>query len=137
VTPRVNLKAALDKYRLFYWDDEAIELSDCEADTYWNERGAAVITPQAEYELLGNTYELHNMCLEAVDKVVKNDTLLEMFMIPRRLWKAVKKSWAENQMDFVGRFDFAWDGKGPAKLLEYNADTPSLLIESGPVQAEW
>lgn len=37
----------------------------------------------------------------------------------------------------MGRFDLAWDGQSDPKMLEYNADTPSILLESGPVQKEW
>jgi len=37
----------------------------------------------------------------------------------------------------LGRFDFSWDGKNPPKLLEYNADTPSLLLESAKLQKDW
>jgi glutathionylspermidine synthase len=37
----------------------------------------------------------------------------------------------------LGRMDFAWDGTGPPKLLEYNGDTPSVLVESAGVQLNW
>lgn len=30
-----------------------------------------------------------------------------------------------------------YDGKGPPKMLEYNADTPSMIIESGALQEDW
>ena len=70
------------------------------------------------------------MCLEVVDRVVKDDVLLTLFEIPHVLWPSVKKSWDEKKTDFLGRFDLAWDGTGPPKLLEYNADTPSVLVES-------
>lgn len=33
--------------------------------------------------------------------------------------------------------DFAFDGKGPAKLLEYNADTPTSLFEAAVFQWTW
>ena len=36
-----------------------------------------------------------------------------------------------------GRFDLAWDGKGPPKLLEYNADTPTALLEAAVIQWFW
>ena len=94
------------------------------------------------------------MCLEAVDKVLKDPILLRLFRIPSDLWPAMRKSWAlepfieeknlksyykyidstqmKKQMDFLGRFDWSWDGKD-LKLLEYNADTPSLLLESGKI----
>ena len=37
----------------------------------------------------------------------------------------------------MGRFDLAYDATGPPKLLEYNGDTPSVLVESGAVQYNW
>lgn len=36
-----------------------------------------------------------------------------------------------------GRFDFAYDGKGPPKMLEYNADTPTALLEGRVAQWNW
>src|SRR6185437_14226074 len=36
-----------------------------------------------------------------------------------------------------GRFDLCYDGKGPAKLLEYNADTPTSLFETAVFQWSW
>jgi glutathionylspermidine synthase len=46
----------------------------------------------------------------------------------------VRDSWEKRETDFLGRFDFLIDRKGNVKLLEYNGDTPTLLIESGRVQ---
>ena len=77
------------------------------------------------------------MCLELVEKVVADDNLLALFHINENLWPAVRKTWANNRQDLIGRFDFAWDGENPPKMLEYNADTPSLLLESGDVQQLW
>ena len=70
------------------------------------------------------------MCLEIVEEIINDDNLLKLFHINEVLWPAVRKSWNTNQGDFLGRFDFAWDGRGPPKMLEYNADTPSVLVES-------
>jgi glutathionylspermidine synthase len=36
-----------------------------------------------------------------------------------------------------GRFDLCDDGNGPAKLLEYNADTPTSLFEAAVFQWNW
>src|SRR5262249_5641336 len=36
-----------------------------------------------------------------------------------------------------GRLDLAYDGINPPKLLEYNADTPTALLESSVVQWYW
>lgn len=77
------------------------------------------------------------MCLQAVDKVVNDDELLEKFEIPSVLIPAVKSSWRNRQTDFMGRFDFSWDGKNPPKMLEYNGDTPSVFVESAYVSHIW
>lgn len=110
---------------------------DGRPDNYWTEEGALQISQRAEKELLEATYELHNMTLEAVDRVVKDDVMMELFEIPRDMWPAVRKSWEMKQSDMLGRMDFAWDGKGPPKLLEYNGDTPSVLVESGAASLSW
>jgi len=85
------------------------------------------------------------MALEAVDVVVHDDALMELFNLPKELWPAIKKSWEYSQTDFQGRFDFEWSlktsGTGNTsvpltgklwnpKMLEYNADTPSLQLET-------
>lgn len=97
---------------------------------------------------------MHFMCLEAVDKVLKDPVLLRLFRIPSDLWPGMRKSWGltpkvsdiheyerrgslRAHTDFLGRFDWSWDGEGLPKLLEYNADTPSMILESGAVQQQW
>jgi glutathionylspermidine synthase len=41
------------------------------------------------------------------------------------------ETWRLQSPSLYGRFDFAYDGSGPAKLLEYNADTPTSIYETG------
>ena len=38
--------------------------------------------------------------LEAVERVVNDDTLLQLFNIDENLWPIVKKSWWDGQLDF-------------------------------------
>jgi glutathionylspermidine synthase len=44
---------------------------------------------------------------------------------------------SDSSMTLYGRFDLAYDGTGPAKLLEYNADTPAGLVEAAVAQWYW
>ena len=118
---------------MYYYDEVGIEWDGlCAVDEYWNERSMVEISSEAEAYIRKATVELHMMMLEAVDVVVNDDNLLELFNIHKDLWPAVKNGWAragqgdKNFKDFQGRFDFAWLGNGTLKLLEYNADTPSL-----------
>ncbi|RQM20653.1 hypothetical protein B5M09_000385 [Aphanomyces astaci] len=50
---------------------------------------------------------------------------------------AVRASWQRRDRDLLGRFDFSWDGQGDPKLLEYNADTPMILVEMAVGQRLW
>jgi glutathionylspermidine synthase len=48
----------------------------------------------------------------------------------------IKRSWEREDPTIYGRFDFAFDGEN-VKMLEYNADTPTSLLESSIVQWRW
>ena len=49
----------------------------------------------------------------------------------------IEASWAQESPSLYGRFDLAYDGTGPPKLLEYNADTPTSLVEASVAQWYW
>lgn len=57
----------------------------------------AEISPKAEKDILEATWELHNMCLEAVDLVINDPSLLRLFNINENLWRPIKKHWVNNQ----------------------------------------
>ncbi len=79
--------------------------------------------------------ELYDMYVEAADYVIKNDLFFDLD-IPFNLIELIKKSW-ENDVfwHIYGRFDLAGgvDGK-PIKLIEFNADTPTMLFETAIIQ---
>ena len=77
------------------------------------------------------------MTLEVIERVVNDDVLLHLFEIPESLWPMIRKSWKERKTDLLGRMDLAWNGVDPPKLLEYNGDTPSVLVESAAPQFNW
>jgi glutathionylspermidine synthase len=79
--------------------------------------------------------ELYDMFVEAGDYVIENDLLYEIG-IPFNLQELVKLSW-ENDVHWhlYGRFDFAGGVDGvDLKLLEFNADTPTLLLDTAIIQ---
>ncbi len=101
-----------------YVADEAVIVGEAEAEAY--------------YEAANELYE---MFVEAGDYVIEHGLFHEIG-IPFNLVDAVKMSW-ENDVHWhiYGRFDFAGgiDGR-PIKLLEFNADTPTLLFETAVIQ---
>ncbi len=95
------------------------------------------ITESAEQELIKATNELHLMYLHATDKVLKDDSLLALFDIPKILWPRLRQSWARRRHDMItGRLDFCMDERG-LKAYEYNADSASCHTEGGIILEEW
>ena len=89
-----------------------------------------VLSLEADVEVV------HSMCLEAVDHVVTTERFRD-FAHPRVAWEGVAASWRRSDPHVYGRFDLRYDGGGPAKLLEYNADTPTTLLEASILQWNW
>ncbi|MEV7805068.1 glutathionylspermidine synthase family protein [Microbispora sp. NPDC088329] len=103
---------------------------------YWDESVHYSFTLAEVEDLELVVDELHGMCLKAVDHVVKA-TKFGAYGIPEWLWKPITRSWERRDPHVFGRFDLCFDGAGHAKLLEYNADTPTSLVESAVVQWHW
>lgn len=103
---------------------------------YWDERACYRFTADEVDTLEAATAELHQRCLEAVERIVaKRD--FDRFRIPPAFHSLVESSWKDGQMSLYGRFDLSWDGTGEPKMLEYNADTPTALLEASVVQWFW
>ncbi|XZQ54983.1 MAG: glutathionylspermidine synthase family protein [Arsenophonus sp.] len=104
---------------------------------YWCEDAYYQFTMKQIEDLETTTSELHQMCLQVVEKVVNNEELLMKFQIPKHCWEFVNQSWKTNQPSLYSRLDLVYDGKRPAKLLENNADTPTSLYEISFFQWIW
>ena len=107
-------------------------------EPYWDESAAYAFTlAEIEEDLEPAAEQMHAMCLELVDEVVRDQQLMERLAIPREQWNYVAETWRTRQPSLYGRFDFAYDGTGPAKLYEYNADTPTSVFECATFQWMW
>ena len=103
---------------------------------YWNE-GAYYSFTAAEIDHIEQaTNALNKMCLQAVAHVVSKD-LFDLFALPRVHADFVARSWERDERTIYGRFDFSYDGVNAPKLLEYNADTPTSLLEAAVIQWFW
>ncbi|MFN4040312.1 MAG: glutathionylspermidine synthase family protein [Brevundimonas sp.] len=107
-------------------------------ERYWDESAAYALTlSEVEEGLEGPTSELHQMCLDVVDEACGSERLMELLQIPAASRDYVADSWSRGEPSLYGRFDFAFDGAGPAKLYEYNADTPTSVFETAVFQWLW
>ena len=104
--------------------------------TYWDESRCYRFTAEEIDTLEAATAELAARALDAALHIVANGRMGELAIPPA--WRdRVAESWRARTPSLMGRFDLAFDGRGPPKLLEYNADTPTALLEASVVQWHW
>lgn len=107
-------------------------------EPYWDESSMYMFTlDQVENDIEDPSTELHSMCKEAVNEIVKSEELMIKMGIPPNMLDYVKNSWSNKEQELYGRFDLAYDGINPVKMLEYNADTPTSLFEASQFQWSW
>jgi glutathionylspermidine synthase len=105
---------------------------------YWDERAYyAFSLDETERQIEAPTGEINAMCLELVARAVGDERLLRLLKIPEAFWTLIAASWQRRDRSLYGRIDLRFDGIGPAKLLEYNADTPTSLFEAAVFQWTW
>jgi glutathionylspermidine synthase len=126
------------------WEDTAREMGftfhHMDGQRYWDERAYYRFTlEEVERDVEAPSAELHAMCLALVDEVVGSERLMDRLAIPAPMRDVVATSWRSGAPSLYGRFDFSYggDGTGPAKLLEYNADTPTSIYETALFQWRW
>lgn len=131
ISPRNNWqKLVEDKGFLYHTLDDV---------PYWDE-GACYRFRSSEIDVLDvATQELHDMCIAAAQYIIDNNKF-HLLGIPKEAIPLIKKAWNGSENGFwsmYGRFDLAYDGVNPPKLLEFNADTPTSLFEASVIQWYW
>ncbi|MFG6503147.1 glutathionylspermidine synthase family protein [Microbacterium sp. P05] len=144
--PRPAWRARLDEVGFSFYD-----LPSEGGRPYWNETAAYVFTLDEIRLIESATKELFDRCMDAVEVVVRAGRFAE-FGIPDRFHELVRASWDDDDPTVYGRFDLAYDagpdgasgpgksgpGKsGTVKMLEFNADTPTSLVETAAAQWQW
>src|SRR5512137_347302 len=108
---------------------------------YWDESAFWVFTPGDVGVLEEATARLQEMVLAAVGHVIESGAWWDRLAIPAAMVPLVARSWegvdGDGDPSIYGRMDLAWDGDSPPRLLEYNADTPTGLVEAAVVQWHW
>jgi glutathionylspermidine synthase len=128
IAPRENWQAAVEAQGLHYHSAGDVP--------YWNEKAYYELRPSEVDELEAATYALNELCLKAVQHVI-DENRFDEFLIPEECRQYVRMSWDRDEITIYGRFDLAYDGQSPPKLLEYNADTPTSLLEAAVIQWQW
>jgi len=133
INPRPDWQQKVESVGLTYHSPEAMAAS---GRTYWDESACYEFTA-AEVDMLeaaANT--MQEMCLAAAQRVIDRKRYTEL-EIPADAIPLIEWAWEAEPPALYGRFDFLYNGSDPPKLLEYNADTPTSLLEAAVVQWHW
>jgi len=131
VTPRPDWRERVER-------DLGFAFHTIDGQPYWDETACYVFDAAEIDSIEDATSDIEQMALELVDRVVDaGEEAYQKLRIPPAAWEAIDGSWKAGAKNIYGRFDFSYDGKGPPRLLEYNADTPTALFEAAVVQWDW
>jgi glutathionylspermidine synthase len=106
-----------------YWDESA----------YWEFSSAEVDRLEAA------TAEIQRLALAAGDAILdlsQDKDWLGRMHVPAAAAQRIRETWQSEPPALYGRLDLAFDGR-QIKLLEYNADTPTALVEAAVAQWYW
>jgi glutathionylspermidine synthase len=126
--PRPNWERTVEGQGLIYHHTQG--------GLYWNEGAYYQFSSHEVDELEAATNELQRIALQAGQLIV-DERRFQAFGIPDAAVDAIVWAWDAEPPAIYGRFDLAYDGIQPPKLLEYNADTPTALLEASIVQWYW
>lgn len=119
-------------------ESQGFHFHSLDDEPYWDESACYEFTAGEIDAIERATYALNELCLAAVQHVVDHHReLFPRLLIPEPFWEWVLRSWEQDERTIYGRFDLAVGGDGPPKLLEYNADTPTALLEAAVIQWYW
>ena len=128
LTPRPGWEELVEQFGMTY--------HTIDGETYWDE-SACYRFSAAEIDTIDlATAELQRLCVEAAERIIR-ERLFQRLEIPERFVPEIVASWERDDPSLYGRFDLAYDGSAPPKLLEYNADTPTSVLEASVVQWFW
>lgn len=126
--PRIGWQEQVESYGMSYHTiDDSV---------YWDETAYYTFSTSEIDELESATAELQEMCIAAAEHVITKK-LYDKLQIPAVAIPLIERSWENDEPSILGRFDLAYDGHTPPKLLEYNADTPTALLEASVIQWFW
>jgi glutathionylspermidine synthase len=130
IAPRDDWQAKVERVGLTFHTLE-------NGSPYWDESAYWEFSAVEIDRLEAATAEVHRMALAAGDVILdlKSDWLSRMH-IPAKAVVAIRETWQSEPPALYGRLDLAYDGH-TIKLLEYNADTPTCLVEAAVAQWYW
>lgn len=141
--PRPDWQTTIHNQGLTYAESE---LPDGTKFSYWNEGEFYSFSIRDIEVLEAAGAQIFEMLIEAGDHIVANPEIMRKMAIPEFAWDMIIRTWNDEPawQSVYGRYDLRFGGVSHPlksmrvpKLYEFNADTPTCLVESAYVQWEW
>ena len=126
--PRANWQEEVERVGLSFHTVDGVP--------YWDESACYRFASGEIDRIEAATAELQRLCLKQASSfwITTASTTFEFPSSPAMPFVARGKP---SRHRIYGRFDLSYDGVNPPKLLEYNANTPTSLLEASVVQWHW
>jgi glutathionylspermidine synthase len=106
-------------------------------EQYWTEGVAYEFTLEQIEEIEAVSGELHEMCMETVGDIIESGDYPPGFGLSEQAVSLIENSWKNGDLHIYGRFDLLVEPSGAIRMYEYNADTPTALLEAAVAQRHW
>lgn len=104
---------------------------------YWIDQACYLFSAQDHQNILDATQTIHQLCLSLIEIVIDRQDY-RWFSIPSWVHPFIEASWKRRDPSLYGRFDLCFDPSDRSIFFyEYNADTPTSIIETGLAQSLW
>lgn len=127
ITPRLSWQKKVERAGLTY--------HSANGAAYWDESVYWEFTPQEIDHIEQATAELQKMCLSAAGFVLEGNRPGDL-RVPPAAAALIRQTWLAGPPSLYGRMDLAFNRKD-LKLLEYNAETPTSLVEAAVARWCW
>ncbi len=117
-------------------EEQGLLFHSTDDKAYWDESACYEFTSREVETIETASNELQRLCVLAGEHILSEDRCGEL-CIPPEVVPWIRETWEMEPPALYGRFDLAFDGVSPPKLLEYNADTPTSLLEAAVIQWYW
>jgi glutathionylspermidine synthase len=133
LTPRPDWQSKVEAAGLVYHSPAGMP------HPYWDESAAYEFSAREVDTLEAAGNQLQELCLAAAQHIIDKKRYAELDIPPAAI-PVIELAWEQEPPALYGRFDISWAGEQsgkPPKLLEYNADTPTSLLEAAVIQWSW
>ena len=129
-----TVDVSLEMNYLGYHNSKGIQWKNKMIDDYFYKNKVLLLNSNIMQNLVEASFEIHNMCLNVVDMVANDTTLLEKFNIPNHLHTQIRESWTRRDREMVGRMEFMWNGDNKPKFIDYIINDFNYIIEASKGQ---